>query len=400
MQVLAPQRVAPAEGRRWLPWPSTTWGRDAVGAAALLVLALVVDLADGTTDPAALAVTVMGCALLAGRRVAPVPVLAAELVVVGVAFAVAGIGDVLPTFAVALYTAVERAPSPVGAALTGVLGTAGLGLVVLGATAGEADVLTRELGTLTIGVLAVGLGLTVGGFRRSVAVAQLHAERDHAAAVRQRVAEERVRIARDLHDVVGHEVAVITVQAGLASHLMESQPARAAEALDRVQEAGAHVLEELPALLRVLRQSDDSPDTAPSAGLDQLEVLVAHARGAGIVVTVERGDDLPDLGATADATAYRVVQEALTNAAKHGDGSAQVRLGSTGGTVVLEVANGIGSGATQGSGLGLVGMRERVEAADGTLETGARDGRFVVRAVLPGRAGSRDRGTRPADEHP
>jgi signal transduction histidine kinase len=240
--------------------------------------------------------------------------------------------------------------------------------------------------------LAVGLLVLLGGaegirFRHERAQAQRHIKDEEARRV---ASEERVRIARDLHDVVAHNISVINVQAATALHLADRQPERAIEALTTIHGVSRQALVELRSILGVLRAVDDDGlprDPAPS--LSQLDDLVTMATSAGLKVRVEEEELGPSLPKAVDVAAYRIVQEALTNAARHAAGSAAaVRIAREDGHLLVEVEDNGGAGvqslAASGSGNGIAGMTERAEALGGTLTAGARpEGGFSVRARLP-----------------
>ena len=219
------------------------------------------------------------------------------------------------------------------------------------------------------------------------------AERTKDEAARRRAVEERLRIARELHDSLTHSISVIQVQAGVAVHLARKRGEEVPPALLAIQEAGADASRELRATLQVLRSAEDGD----SSGLGQLDSLVARARAAGLPVTVAvTGAERP-LPPDVDQAAYRIVQEALTNVSRHaGKACASVRLRYTPDTLTVQVDDdGKGDGARPagarpaGPGLGLIGMRERVSALGGRLHAGPRDGGgFQVRAELPVRASS------------
>ena len=219
------------------------------------------------------------------------------------------------------------------------------------------------------------------------------AERTKDEAARRRAVEERLRIARELHDSLTHSISVIQVQAGVAVHLARKRGEEVPPALLAIQEAGADASRELRATLQVLRSAEDSD----SSGLCQLDSLVARARAAGLPVTVTvTGAERP-LPPDVDQAAYRIVQEALTNVSRHaGQACASVRLRYTPDTLTVQVDDdGKGDGTraagarAAGPGLGLIGMRERVSALGGRLHAGPRDGGgFQVRAELPVRASS------------
>ncbi|REK85297.1 two-component sensor histidine kinase [Streptomyces inhibens] len=234
------------------------------------------------------------------------------------------------------------------------------------------------------------------------------AERTREEEARRRVAEERMRIARELHDVVAHHIALVNVQAGVASHVMDNRPDQAKQALAHVREASRSALEELRATVGLLRQSDDpTAPTEPAPGLGVLDQLVEGFVRAGIPVDLDLPPAPRPLPASVDLTAYRVVQEALTNVHKHaGEGArATVRIIHSGTTLTVTVLDdgagragvprqkggdrpavegGPGEPEDSGGGHGLIGMRERVFALRGTVVTGPRAaGGFQVRVTLP-----------------
>jgi signal transduction histidine kinase len=222
------------------------------------------------------------------------------------------------------------------------------------------------------------------------------AERTKDEAARRRAMEERLRIARELHDSLTHSISVVQVQAGVAVHLARKRGEDVPPALLAIQEAGTDAARELRATLGVLRSDEDGD----GSGLSQLDSLVARARAAGLPVTVTVTGAQRPLPPEADQAAYRIVQEALTNVSRHaGAASASVHLHYTPGTLSIQVdddgkgqvtSTGTGNGTrASGPGLGLVGMRERVSALGGQLQAGPRDaGGFRVRAELPARAPS------------
>ena len=218
------------------------------------------------------------------------------------------------------------------------------------------------------------------------------AERSRDEMARRRAMEERLRIARELHDSLTHSISVIQVQAGVAEHLARKRGEDVPPALAAIREAGADAARELRATLSVLRSTDD----ADSSGLGQLDNLVARARAAGLPVTVTVTGATRPLPPDVDQAAYRIVQEALTNVSRHaGHARATVRLHYAPGALTVQIDDDGGGGAPDGSrrpggtGLGLLGMRERVSVLGGRLHTGPQDsGGFRVRAELPARTAS------------
>jgi signal transduction histidine kinase len=206
---------------------------------------------------------------------------------------------------------------------------------------------------------------------------------DTELLARTAVAEERARIARELHDVVAHSISIVAVQAGAAEALLERDPARARDHLASVRRTAREAMAEMRRVLDVLRE-EEAPH-APLPGLSRLADLVAEARAAGLDVDVGEEGDRPELPAGLDLVVYRVVQEALTNARKHGGGApATLRLRYGRRTLDVEVRNDCAAAPREGrGGHGLIGMRERVTLFGGRLEAGREDGGFRVRAVLP-----------------
>jgi signal transduction histidine kinase len=215
----------------------------------------------------------------------------------------------------------------------------------------------------------------------------LRAEREAERERRLAAAEERGRIARDLHDSAGHAINVILVHAGMGRLQTERDPERAREAFATIEEVARETVGEIDQMVRVLRE-DASLDgeVEPPAGLASLEGLVERHRVAGLDVTSSiHGSERP-LPAAVDRGAYRIIQEALTNAARHGNGNARVQIAFGERELELFVENVLVPGrlaGSEGGGHGLVGMRERAALLGGSLEAGAHEGRFEVRARLP-----------------
>jgi signal transduction histidine kinase len=215
----------------------------------------------------------------------------------------------------------------------------------------------------------------------------LRAEREAERERRLAAAEERGRIARDLHDSAGHAINVILVHAGMGRLQTERDPERAREAFETIEEVARETVGEIDQMVRVLRE-DASLDgeVEPPAGLASLEGLVERHRAAGLDVTSSiHGSERP-LPAAVDRGAYRIIQEALTNAARHGNGNARVQIAFGDRELELFVENVLVPGrpaGSEGGGHGLVGMRERAVLLGGSLEAGPHEGRFEVRARLP-----------------
>jgi signal transduction histidine kinase len=212
------------------------------------------------------------------------------------------------------------------------------------------------------------------------------AEQEREAQARLAVADERARIARELHDVVGHSVSVMTVQASGVRRLLRPDQEREREALLVVERTGREALAEMRRMVGVLRRPEEAPALAPQPSLEQIERLVEQARDAGLPVELRIEGDAIELPAGVDLTAYRLVQEGLTNAIKHANASrAEVLVNYGDGQVEVMVSdNGNGVGNGDGGGHGLVGMRERVSVYGGELDAGPQPGGgYRLRARLP-----------------
>jgi signal transduction histidine kinase len=214
--------------------------------------------------------------------------------------------------------------------------------------------------------------------------------REELERAERSVAEEKLRIARDLHDVIAHTLSVVAVQSGVGRHVIDTQPEDAKRALEAIEETSRAALGELRRMLNVLRSDDTTADLAPAPGLGDLELLAGHVTDAGVPVTVTR--DLGDLGAlpaSMELSVYRIVQEALTNVVKHaGQARATVDIRCDRDALLVTIQDdGAGDDSptvTETPGHGIIGMRERASALDGTLIAEALPGRgFCVRARLP-----------------
>lgn len=233
-----------------------------------------------------------------------------------------------------------------------------------------------DIGLVIVGAAVTGAAWTVG---RAVRERRMWA----AKAAAQAVTEERLRIARELHDVVAHGMGVIAVQAGVAAHVLDSRPEQARDALKAIAEESRAALTELRSMLGVLRAGDEDP-RAPAPGLGDLAVLGERASGAGVRVTLDvRVPDTPPGGV--GMAAYRIAQEAVTNAVRHAaPASCLLRVTGDGSSLTVEVTN-TGRRVSPGTGgHGLIGMRERATAHGGTFDAGPLPGGgFRVRATLP-----------------
>jgi signal transduction histidine kinase len=211
-------------------------------------------------------------------------------------------------------------------------------------------------------------------------------EREREEQARAAVAEERARIARELHDVVGHSVSVMTVQASGVRRLLRPEQEREREALLVVEQTGREALAEMRRLVGVLRRPEEAPALAPQPSLQHLGKLVDQVRESGLTVDLKVEGEAASLPASVDLAAYRLVQEGLTNTLKHAQADrAEVLVRYGKGEVELVVAdNGNGTGGGDGGGHGLVGLRERIAVCGGELEAGPRTGGgYEVRARIP-----------------
>jgi signal transduction histidine kinase len=208
----------------------------------------------------------------------------------------------------------------------------------------------------------------------------LRAEREAERERRLAAVEERMRIARDLHDSAGHAINVILVQAGAARLLSEKSPEESRRSLETIETVARETLAEIDQLVRALR--DDRADAVePPTGLAALDSLVERQRSAGLAIELHVNGRRRPLPPAVDQAAYRILQESLTNALLHGRGGADVAL--TYDTDALEIVVDNPGAANGGTGHGIVGMRERAQLLGGTFEAGSMDGRFRVRARLP-----------------
>ncbi|MFL5881434.1 MAG: sensor histidine kinase [Actinomycetota bacterium] len=230
-------------------------------------------------------------------------------------------------------------------------------------------------------VLAVA-ELAMAGRQRRLAADRTRAEED-----RRRAGEERMRIARELHDVLAHNISLINVQAGVALHLMDEQPGQSRSALVAIKQASNDALGELRSVLDVLRQGDEAPPRSPASGLAHLDSLVSGAGATGLEVRTRVEGTPRPLSAGTDLAAYRIIQEALTNVTRHaGPATASVLVRYTKDGLTVQVDDdGRGPSSPNGTGgNGILGMRERVAALGGDLDAGPRPGGgFRVLAHLP-----------------
>ncbi|MEU9351050.1 sensor histidine kinase [Streptomyces griseoloalbus] len=355
---------------------------DAVLATVVGALVLATAAADPDTTAADHALIVLGSAALAFHRSAPRTVLAVATAAgtAHVLHAEPGTLSALPVLA-AVHTAARVGHRGPAAAASGIFLVA---YAVIGP--GTQEVVERTALLLGWFLCAVVTGLADRNWQaylRQTEERAVQAERTREEAARRRAGEERLRIARELHDSLTHSISIVKLQAGVAVHLARKRGEEVPPALLAIQEASGEAMRELRATLEVLRT--DEPAGTP-------EQLVERARAAGLAVELTVTGDARPLDAAVDRAAYRIVQEALTNAARHaGAAKVTVRLDYGGAELTIGVDDDGSADPDRppAPGTGLTGMRERVTALGGTLTTGPRaEGGFSVRARLP--LGERD----------
>ncbi|WTW97593.1 sensor histidine kinase [Streptomycetaceae bacterium NBC_01309] len=337
------------------------------------------------------------CAVLWFGQRFPVAACAYVLVATGMHFTLGAVDVALMMvlLMVGLYAVAARGRL-VAASVLGALTVAGVGMGTVG---GNEEITVAALFMLAGWVVAVIALGTSSNTRRAylreaegrVAAAQ-HGREEEAL---RRATEERLRIARELHDVIGHNISLINVQAGAALHRLKKDPVQAEEALGAIKTASRETLRELRTTLGVLRQVDEDAPTAPAAGLARLADLVAYAELAGLDVHSETAGEPRELRVEVDLAAYRVMQESLTNVTRHAAAASVVLRIVYGVTGVRVEVDDDGAGAPrkrkdaggEGTGNGIRGMRERARALGGELTAGPRpEGGFRVRAYLPYKA--------------
>jgi signal transduction histidine kinase len=387
-----------ASGSRRLP--ASAWlfdGALALVAAGLSTALFVIDngpvgggLPRGTLA-LAYALALLHTLPLAARRRFPGAVLATT-VASGLAVAVLGVPPIVLGLAILVAVYSVAAYGGRWVSLAG-LAAAELGSAAVQLTPGKFNAPTVVTNALVLAAAWL-LGHFVGVRRAYTARLERTAEleRTRAELARRAVAEERLRLARELHDVVAHSISVIAVQSGVGAHVAKTQPEEAAKALAAIEATSRAALTELRRLLGVLRQEGEPQSSlAPVPGLADLDSLLAEVAKAGLGVRLRIEGTPSPLPAGVDLSAYRIVQEALTNVVKHaGPARAQVVVGYHDRDVTVEVTDdGQGAAAPAGDGQarvghGLIGMRERVAAFGGDLEVGPRPGGgFRVAARLP-----------------
>ncbi|MFB4306723.1 sensor histidine kinase [Actinomadura sp. GTD37] len=365
----------------------------AIGTVALALVLGSAFTRDGPAPlPGQVAAAVAACAALVLRRRHPVSVLLLTLLLTSLSGALGDSGGpVFVAFIVALYTTAAEGRLPAAIVLA-VIAILGMILRGSGSAQGQGESAVLVAGWL-VAVLAVG-GVAWNRRAYLAAVEQrvAEAERGREADGRRRVTEERMRIARELHDVLAHNISMINVRAGAALFQLTGGPRRddpglraeLTDTLTVIRDAGRDAGRELRATLGVLRQADEADPTAPAPGLARLPDLVDTAGRAGLRVRTTVEGAGPRVPAEVDLAAFRIVQEALTNVARHArTEEATVRIRVDAGDLHIRVEN-TGAAPAGGSGYGIRGMRERAAALGGDLRAGpCGDGTFRVLARLP-----------------
>lgn len=343
------------------------------------------------------ALTAVAALMVCARRRWPLAVFACTLTLAVLAIALASpTGAISLTVVISVYTLAQQEGRR-RAVWLALLGGAALALA-RGSFQyrGWSDARTAVEPALVLAALF--LGWAVSNRRAYVAEIEAraaHAERARAEETRRLLDAERLRIARELHDVLAHGIATINVQAGVAAHVLHDQPDQAAEALRTIKRSSGEAMQELRSILGVLREAGEAEPRAPTPGLSELERLIEATAQAGVQTKLTIHGHRRPLPATVDVAAYRIVQESLTNVVRHaGPASAVVEIfyGDEEMTVSVDDDGGergpcarTGNGGPPGpAGHGIIGMRERARALGGELEAGrGGDGSFHVRACLP-----------------
>jgi len=370
----------PSKMGKRIPW----WAFD-LGLAALVYAADVIELLMVRPEGWRWGLVIDGvaCALLSQRRRAPlvigtlVPLILISTVLVGEQLEDTA-APLLP-IGVAIYT--------LGRWLADLRGLLGLGLIALSLFT---EYLTIDPRDHNVGDVFFVTALIVPPYifgrvvQRMAAQKALIEDREELVK-REAVRSERDRIARELHDVVAHSVSAMVVQTAAAQDLVRADPDRAEQVLRDVADTGRRALVETGRLLHVIRDDADELGLAPTPGMADLDDLVGQFREGGLDVELQLDEELPPLPAGIDVSAYRIAEEALTNALRYGDGTASLEVKSMGSGVAIRASNPSAIGHDLGgSGLGLRGIAERVSLLGGTMTHGVSDGRFELAATLPG----------------
>lgn len=372
--------------RRMSAWPRPRVGVD-VGVAAVLTLLAIVSLpaidefraADRPVDTTAFALAVIAASATAGRRRWPRAVLAVVAIATSAYLALGyPYGPIMFCLAVAVYAGGRRLPL-----LPAAIWAAGTFVVLL------AHLFTNEAALGGFAGLApaaawVAIPFTLGAARRLVVEA---GARERAEADRRLLDAERLRLAQEVHDVVGHGLAAIQMQADIALHMQDSRPEQAGEALQAISKASSEALTELRNTLAAITPDQTEPDLrAPTPGLAKLDALVQRVEDAGLTVAVTITGRPRVLSPAVDLAAYRIMQEALTNVVKHSaHPRAEITIEHRRDEIILRVTNENLDALQHTDGFGITGMRRRVAHLGGsfTAGPGARRDVFEIRATIP-----------------
>ncbi len=353
-----------------------------IGVVALAGVDAIFDGRETQGDPAVIstALALIAASAVWFRRRNPIALLlAVSLVHIFVNWATGNEVPLLPALAVAFFTVARHSDRKVGLTVASVVG---LVLALSTAVLDEDQFVPEFLGAAAF----VAVPIAIGDAARSRAD-RIKDLIDTEANTR--VQAERIRIARDLHDVVAHGLSTIAIQSGVAAHLIDKDPGQAKEALEVINATGKSSLEELRVMVGVLRSTDDAPLRPTPSSPDDLTDLLDGANRAGIPVTVERtGEFPPDVGDSCVVAMHRIIQEALTNIARHAEGAATtLRIAHSAERVEIDISNEgapIRTATRESTGVGIIGMRERAESLGGTLRAEpVVGGGFRVIAVLP-----------------
>lgn len=378
---------------RLLPWNVPDWLVDAVLIAMVTVASLLRRVADDIDDDAVeWATLAVSIGLIVARRRFPVQTLVvAILATTGIVIVTDRPSLLLPVTLVILFNVAQRYERRT-AIIAGAATTASF-IIIVTAVLGEVPLGGAALASIAWPAFAATAGAALRSTRESVSNAEeraLRAEASRELESERRVVEERLRIARDVHDLVAHHLAVVNVQSAVAQHLLASDPPAAEQALELVRGAASTAVDQLGELLGVLRSPDGTDDaTAPTPDLAAIDDLISSFGASGLSVSLETSGTPRPMSSLAESTAYRVAQEALTNAHKHGAGTAAVALRFDDAGLTVAVTNPIGSDSGSstgdGTGFGLIGMRERVESTGGTFSTSTSSGGrvFELSVLIP-----------------
>jgi signal transduction histidine kinase len=360
-----------------------------------LVTVFVQEVKNGLTEPTALAVvtTVLVCLPVVSRRRAPLASVVAACAAIVVHISLDFPEGSLPLTVLALAYTIA-AWSPLRSAVAG-LATIYATITLLALMEAPGLNTVTVLGNLAFYGVAWAIGIAVRA-RREALEARIREADERSNFERQRaarlLAEERLRIARELHDVVAHSMSVIAVQAGVGAHVVEDRPAEARAALEAISATSRGALAEMRQLLGALRDDDGERSRQPAPDLGDVTQLVDDVRAAGVPVVLEVSGECSGINPAIELSAYRLVQEALTNVIKHAGTPTRVEVKvhhDEESLTVSVVDDGRGAAAREdadgtGAGHGLIGMRERVEIWGGQLSAGpASGGGYAVTAVLP-----------------